>query len=182
MKKLRTAAVLLVATLTSLSLTVPPSHGSDPQPGASVSPTEGSVGAFGTCTISGTRKADILRGTPGPDYICGKGGNDTIYGRGGSDIVEGGKGKDMIYGGDGEDYLLGDEGADRVDGQGGADPFVVGGPGPDVLLGGPGDEYCIDGQDGVGHDTLKGGAGIDSGLVDLGDSVSSVELEATCIL
>ena len=35
------------------------------------------------CTISGTPRADLLRGTAGDDVICGKGGDDQLMGLGG---------------------------------------------------------------------------------------------------
>jgi Ca2+-binding RTX toxin-like protein len=81
------------------------------------------------CTITGTPRADRLRGTSHDDVICGLGGNDTIDARDGDDTVFGDAGDDRIDGGDGDDTLYGGDGDDRADG----------GRGFDVVSLGPGD-------------------------------------------
>ena len=78
------------------------------------------------CTITGTPRADRLRGTRGPDVVCGLGGNDTIDARDGDDTVFGDAGDDRIDGGDGDDTLYGGEGDDRADGGRGFDVVALG--------------------------------------------------------
>ncbi len=86
----------------------------------------------GKCTITGSSKADNLRGTPGRDVICGRGGDDRLFGRGGNDRLLGGAGGDELGGGPGKDTLSG----------GGGDDILTGGPGVDRLDGGPGNNIC----------------------------------------
>jgi Ca2+-binding RTX toxin-like protein len=86
---------------------------------------------YGTCTIVGTARADVLRGTSGHDVICGFGGNDRLFGRGGADVLVGGAGNDRLDGGPGADEMEGDAGndvllardlaRDRISGDGGRD-------------------------------------------------------------
>jgi hypothetical protein len=90
------------------------------------------------CTITGTPRADRLRGTRGDDVICGLGGDDAIDGGDGDDALLGDGGRDRIEGGDGDDTLYGGEDDDRLDGEGG-DDVLSGGPGVDVLAAGGGD-------------------------------------------
>lgn len=91
------------------------------------------------CDITGTAKADTLRGTPRSNVICGRAGRDTIRGLGGDDILLGGSSADLILGGTGND-------------------FVSGGAGSDVLGGGAGDDE-VEGLE--GNDTIDGDAGVD---------------------
>jgi Ca2+-binding RTX toxin-like protein len=74
-------------------------------------------------SITGTAKADVLKGTPGDDTIRGGRGNDTLVGKGGDDRLLGGKGNDRALGGPGDD-------------------FISGGQGGDGGNGGPGDDLC----------------------------------------
>lgn len=74
-------------------------------------------------TITGTRRANLLRGTPGDDVILGLGGFDTIHGFGGDDLLCGGGGGDRVFGGDGNDRLSGEAGNDLLFGEGGSDSF-----------------------------------------------------------
>ena len=118
------------------------------------------------CTITGTDRADHLRGTSGPDVICGGAGDDLIRGLGGGDWVWAGSGADRIFGGPGQDALRGGDGADSVNGLVGMDR-VQGGRGPDKLTGGPGADV-LRGEPqsdrlfgGYGADTLDGGLGSD---------------------
>lgn len=89
------------------------------------------------CPLWGTNGNDLLVGTDGPDVICGGAGDDTLIGLGGDDILRGGDGNDTLAGGTGLDFL-------------------DGGPGDDAL----------DGHDGGYADTLAGGPGRDTGIID----------------
>ena len=82
------------------------------------------------CTITGTARADRLRGTRGDDVICGLGGDDRIDGGGGDDALFGDAGRDRVDGGEGDDTLYGGEGDDALKGE-----IVSGGPGTDALDG-----------------------------------------------
>jgi Tol biopolymer transport system component len=95
--------------------------------------------APGSCTLWGTRSADILVGTPGKDIICGLDGDDALLGMDGDDIVWGGGGNDWIAGGQGGDRLFGEDGADRLDSRDGRTDTVAGGRGDDTGLLEPGD-------------------------------------------
>ena len=90
------------------------------------------------CTITGTPRADRLRGTRRDDVICGLGGDDRIDGRDGDDAIMGDAGRDRIDGSDGDDTLYGGEDDDRLDGGRGRD-VLSGGPGADSLRPGFGD-------------------------------------------
>ena len=83
------------------------------------------------CTITGTARADRLRGTRGDDVICGFGGDDRIEGGGGDDALFGDAGRDRVDGGDGDDTLYGGEGDDALR----RARVVSGGPGTDALDG-----------------------------------------------
>lgn len=86
------------------------------------------------CTLWGTRGADILVGTQGRDVVCGLGGDDTVLGLGGDDVLWGGSGRDWIAGGQGNDQLFGEEGDDRMDSRDGWTDSVFGGSGRDTGL------------------------------------------------
>jgi hypothetical protein len=79
------------------------------------------------CTITGTPRADRIRGTRGDDVICGLGGDDRIRGGGGDDVLYGDAGDDRLSGGPGADTLYGDDGRDALHGGAGADVLS---PGP----------------------------------------------------
>lgn len=50
------------------------------------------------CTLTGTDRADRLRGTRRPDWVCGGRGADVIRVRGGDrDVVRCGRGRDVVY-------------------------------------------------------------------------------------
>ena len=53
--------------------------------------------------ITGTSKADDLRGNRLDNVMDGRGGGDTLAGAGGNDILEGGRGADILRGGSGRD-------------------------------------------------------------------------------
>lgn len=55
--------------------------------------------------ITGSPRADVLRGTQGVDTIDGRGGNDKLFGLGGNDVLIGGAGNDRLVGGAGRDTL-----------------------------------------------------------------------------
>lgn len=118
------------------------------------------------CTITGTDRADHLRGTSGPDVICGGAGDDLIRGLGGGDWVWAGSGADRLFGGFGQDVLRGGDGPDVVSGLVGMDRVqggrgrdkLAGGRGADVLLGEPQSDRLFGG---AGADTLNGGSGSD---------------------
>jgi Ca2+-binding RTX toxin-like protein len=131
--------------------------------------------------VRGTSGNDRLRGTPGPDLICGMRGDDLIIGLGGDDVLLGGPGQDTIEGGPGRDRLFGEGGADTLRGGAGTDVLLggagtdrlIGGAGPDVLEGGP-DRDLLEALGGL-HDFVRGGSGLDRGIVDAKDQTSSVE-------
>jgi Ca2+-binding RTX toxin-like protein len=80
--------------------------------------------------VTGTDRADILRGTRFHDVLHGKKGDDRLYGLGGADRLEGQNGDDFLAGGAGADYLVGSLGNDRI----------VGGAGKDMLAGDAGND------------------------------------------
>lgn len=93
------------------------------------------------CTITGTRRAELLVGTPGPDIICGAGGGDLILGLGGNDIVLGQGGRDLVLAGRGDDIVVGGRGNDVLVGERGTD-WLDGGDGFDTCL--PGGGVAVD--------------------------------------
>jgi uncharacterized repeat protein (TIGR01451 family) len=115
------------------------------------------VGAA-VCTITGTNQSEAINGTAGDDVICGGNGRDTINGLGGNDIILGQNGKDTLNGGDGNDTVMG----------GNAKDVVVGGTGIDALRGGNGADR-LNAQDGAAGDSIDGGNGPDTCLIDVGD-------------
>jgi uncharacterized repeat protein (TIGR01451 family) len=114
--------------------------------------------AAAACTITGTNQSETINGTAGDDVICGGNGRDTINGLGGNDIVLGQNGKDTLNGGDGNDTVMG----------GNAKDVVVGGTGIDALRGGNGADR-LNAQDGAAGDSIDGGNGPDTCLIDVGD-------------
>jgi Ca2+-binding RTX toxin-like protein len=78
------------------------------------------------CTITGTPRADRLRGTRGDDVICAGEGADRVEARGGDDAVFGDGGDDRIDGDSGDDTLYGGDGIDRLDGGSGSDVISEG--------------------------------------------------------
>jgi Ca2+-binding RTX toxin-like protein len=83
------------------------------------------------CTVTGTRRADVLEGTPGPDVICAFGGDDVIRGRGGDDVIYAGSGKDRIRPGGGKDTVSAGPGDDRISARDGKRDRIDGGRGRD---------------------------------------------------
>ncbi|WP_262696492.1 beta strand repeat-containing protein [Kordiimonas aquimaris] len=120
--------------------------------------------------IIGTADADDLSGTSGSDSITGLGGNDLISGGGGSNTLDGGAGDDIITAGTGfdPDTLIGGDGNDGLIASasglssldGGADnDTLIGGGTSDTLLGGDGDDALVSGGS---QNLLDGGAGEDA--------------------
>ncbi len=95
-------------------------------------------------TITGTHRADHLRGTPGRDVIWGGRGNDRIEGLGGDDVLCGGPGADRLSGGAGDDVV---DGGDDLRFAVDTDSYEWQG---DVLAGGPGDDTMVTGPH-AGH-------------------------------
>jgi uncharacterized repeat protein (TIGR01451 family) len=114
--------------------------------------------AAAACTITGTNQSETINGTAGDDVICGGNGRDTINGLGGNDIILGQNGKDTLNGGDGNDTVMG----------GNAKDVVVGGTGIDALRGGNGADR-LNAQDAAAGDSIDGGNGPDTCLIDVGD-------------
>jgi len=77
----------------------------------------GKIGALAPAvpkTITGTARADKLKGTKAPEIIRGGGGNDTIAGGGGADTLYGDAGNDRLDGGVGRDKVFGGKGNDAI--------------------------------------------------------------------
>jgi WD40-like Beta Propeller Repeat/RTX calcium-binding nonapeptide repeat (4 copies) len=98
----------------------------------------------------GSRPCALL-GTSGDDVLGGTARGELIYGRGGSDLIRG-------HGGD--DIIVGDVPFSRQRGK-------------DRLFGGPGRDF-LDSTD-ERRDVVNGGPGLDRGVFDLRDRVTSVE-------
>ena len=118
----------------TFTIVAPATHQDPPRnatPGTAPDPRRAGSGGK-ICTISGTARANRLRGTRGNDVICGYGGGDTIDGGGGQDLIYGGLGDDRITGGAGLDVLLGNAGRDRFSARDGRVDRVDGGAGRDT--------------------------------------------------
>jgi hypothetical protein len=118
----------------SLSIHSPPPDrpqdaGPNAPPGLGARPP--GKGSSSICTITGTARADRLKGTRRNDIICGYGGGDRIDGRGGNDLIYGGDGNDRITGGGGRDVLYGNFGNDSFATRDGKKDKAHGGFGPD---------------------------------------------------
>jgi Ca2+-binding RTX toxin-like protein len=115
----------------SIRLT-PPAVGGSGGGGASGAPTpSGNPPDRSLCTVTGTRRAEVLDGTPGPDVICAFGGDDVIRGRGGDDVIYAGSGRDRITPGGGRDTVSAGAGADRISARDGKRDRIDGGRGRD---------------------------------------------------
>jgi Ca2+-binding RTX toxin-like protein len=64
--------------------------------------------------ITGTSKADTMRGQNGDDTFFGGGGSDILYGNNGNDYLDGGPGADQMWGGPNNDFYIVDDAADIV--------------------------------------------------------------------
>jgi Ca2+-binding RTX toxin-like protein len=148
--------------------------------------------------IIGDDTAEVLTGGAEADLLNGSGGDDTLAGLGGNDLVLGGIGNDLIVGGEGtgDDFYYGGDGVDTVRyvsatsqvtvdlsiGSAigisiGADALfqienVTGGQTADIIKGNS-ESNVIDGY--TGADSLNGGAGDDTFIVDdVGDVTSEL--------
>jgi len=144
------------------------------------------TGGAANQTFTGGAANDVFRGgkgsetfysSGGNDRASGGAGNDRLYGSWGNDTFSGGTGNDRIYGGAGNDKLRGDAGNDVVDGGKGIDD-TRGGSGNDRVTCGAGGRETAHGDagndvvaciDGLGGDTVNGGAGDDVCFGDVGD-------------
>lgn len=148
------------------------------------------VAGSGTDTLTGGAGKDTLKGGEGADRVNGFGTNDQLFGEGGDDRIYGGDHDDYIDGGGGIDRLWGDAGNDTLAGASGADKiyggvgndYITGGSSNDLLVGEAGNDQLFgnDGNDTFSVkdsliDTLNGGNGVDSALVDSNDVRSYVE-------
>ncbi|MEQ1577080.1 MAG: Ig-like domain-containing protein [Hyphomicrobium sp.] len=105
------------------------------------------LGALGAVRAETLNNAGVtFIGGAGEDEFIGDDGVDTLTGNGGNDILTGFNGNDILNGGDGDDELFG---------QGDLD----------TLNGGAGDDLLDGGGDTV-RDTLTGGTGADTFVVD----------------
>lgn len=149
-----------------------PAPGSvSPQPGTTASQPPPATARCGTrdylveLVITGTDRADRLRGLPRGDMLVAGRGNDRVDGRGGDDCIDGGAGRDALVGGAGADLLDGNTGDDRLSGGSGKD-VLAGAAGRDRLRGGSGNDI-LDG--GAGRDRLDCGPGRDVAIRSKGD-------------
>lgn len=128
---------------------------------APLTPGEAQPPGGGRCarSLTGTARANVLRGSPFGDRILGRGGNDRVSGGGGDDCLSGQGGKDRLSGGAGNDVLSGGGGNDRLSA----------GPGADTLDGGPGRDV-LDARGG-GRDVVSCGAGRDRVTADRADRI-----------
>ena len=134
--------------------------------------------------VLGTQNADTITTGSGDDAIFAARGDDVISTGAGDDYIslqtafpfapEGslGWGNNTVTAGSGADRVLGGLGDDRVQGGGGHD-LIIGGGGADVLAGGDGndriDAFDIDNPM---SDTVFGGRGDDTLILDDGDTAS----------
>lgn len=134
-------------------------------------------------SISGTDEAETLTGTAGSDALSGTGGDNLIFDdpkdsstgglgtnfaqveKSANDRLEGDAGSDALVASDGDDALSGSEGDDALFGEGGSDD----------IQGGSGNDFLHSADD-AASDTVSGGPGDDTCVVDANDSVSGCEV------
>ena len=136
-----------------------------PQPEAPATARCGTREYLVSLVISGTDRADRLRGLPRGDMLVAGPGNDRVYGFAGDDCMDGGPGNDRLSGGAGKDLVDGNRGNDLLGGGSGAD-VLAGAGGRDRLIGGSGRDV-LDG--GPGRDRLDCGPGRDVAIRGKGD-------------
>ncbi len=81
-------------------------------------------GGGGNDVLDGDAGNDLLFGEAGNDHLYGNDGDDELQGNDGNDILEGGADADLLFGQNGNDTLSGDEGADYLDGGSGDDIYL----------------------------------------------------------
>ncbi|MBI5790269.1 MAG: hypothetical protein HZA63_02215, partial [Rhodocyclales bacterium] len=163
----------------------------------------------GNDIVFGGQGNDLISGGTGSDALSGDLGDDTLSGETGSDALFGGDGNDALLGGDGDDRLDGGLGADTLQGGLGDDTYAtdstdtvieLAGAGVDTVV--VGDAYVLPdnvenaiqtrggftvvgndlnnrlaGSDGL--DTLVGGLGDDTYVIDATDMVVEYAGEGT---
>src|SRR5262245_61221683 len=92
--------------------------------------------------------------------------DDHVVGTSARDEIRGGPGNDLLDGSAGDDSVLGDAGNDILDG----------GSGTDILDGGADDDTLISGTAAV-FTTLRGGAGVDTAVIDRSNRAVSYTIE-----
>jgi Ca2+-binding RTX toxin-like protein len=149
-------------------------------------------GGGGNDTLYGNAGNDILNGgdESGPyngDWLSGEDGDDILHGNAGDDGLLGGAGADSLFGDAGNDSLYGDDGDDLLDGGDGNDRLedssghnvLHGGAGNDQFETLIGDGSILDGGSGNdtfrgnGKDTIDGGAGDDSMVVNVANLLNT---------
>jgi Ca2+-binding RTX toxin-like protein len=110
----------------------------------------GAAAATGLVKLTGSAKADTLKGDSA----------STIYAGAGDDTVTGGTGVDSIFGEAGDDTIDAGTGNDTVDGGAGADA-ITSGTGNDNINGGADDDTLIFGANLATGDVANGGDGSD---------------------
>ncbi|MGL5874417.1 MAG: calcium-binding protein [Xenococcaceae cyanobacterium] len=104
----------------------------------------------------------IAHGYNGADNITGGNADDLIFGDDGDDRLQGGGSRDTLDGGWGDDKLFGEADNDLLQGWQGKDE-LFGGAGNDILVGGSGTDILnAHDPNGIGLDTLLGGADSDT--------------------
>jgi len=115
----------------------------------------GGAGANDTIYASAGGDSSITGGTGGGNVITGGGAGDTLAGAAGNNILYGGLGNETLYGGAGTDA--------QANGNAVLYTTLTGAPlsaGSNLLVAGPGNDVLF--GDSSGHNTLQGGAGVDS--------------------
>ena len=121
-------------------------------------------GLSGDDRISAGEGADVAIGDEGNDQIFGEGGNDKLFGSENNDLLDGGSGNDSLVGEQGNDRLVGGTGDDYLSGRKGSDTLLgaeIGERGvgeKDILIGGAQDDLFVLGD--------QSGAFYDDGLSD----------------
>jgi Ca2+-binding RTX toxin-like protein len=123
-----------------------------------------------TATATGNDTANAIKGNEAANRLNGLGGQDSIDGGGGDDTIDGGEGNDAINGGDGNDLMSGSLGNDIFDG---ASNLRTG---ADTMKGGAGDDtYVIDSTLDVVVELYK--EGTDTVVTGIDLSLEGLEIE-----
>jgi Ca2+-binding RTX toxin-like protein len=110
-------------------------------------PLPGTIAAGDFVVVNGSTTPPSMTPTDGDDSLTGTAGNDSIDGLGGNDTINGLGGNDSLTGGAGLDSLIGGDGNDTLDGSSIA-PMGGFAMEPDTLDGGAGnDTYIVDAND-----------------------------------